>query len=847
MAAVGSIDSNRELYMAETARIRGAFESTGDGLAAIRARSALVDRMVLNAAGPLLDGSLPVAVAAMGGYGRQTLFPFSDIDLLFLCANEGTKQSAKDSIRRTSQALWDLRLKLGPTTRTPADCARLDPENVEFTISLMDARFLGGDPTLFAKMREELEHTTIRREWQALVQLLIERTEKRHEKYGKTIFHLEPNLKEAPGGLRDFNVHGWLRTLGAMEGLTMEDDAEGIEEAYAFLASARAFLHYMAGRDDNTLSWEAQDKAAARSIGVDARSGLPATIWMRTYFRHARTVERATAKLLSEIPAQRTSLYRQFQRWRTRVWSGDLSIVNGRVYFQNPADAKSGEAVLRTFEHIAAHGGELSGDAEKRIKRSIAEAVSTLPWTAGVSSSLMSVLKSPHAANALRSMHAIGLLGQIIPEFQLLDALVVRDFYHRYTVDEHTFTAIDNLHRLPQRENEWEKRFMELLGQVERPAVLYLALLLHDLGKGLPGSEHTKGSVDLARSALSRLGLEERDTEEILFLIGSHLEMSAAMRRDIFDPENVRAFAAKIGTLERVRLLCLMTYADIRAVNPDALTPWKAENLWRLYAAASNQLNRGVDDDLFHATAGNEQVRKLEKLIPNRSKQLQAFLEGLPRRYLLSHTTDQMAVHFDLSLKLPREPVAVGLKLGADLYELSIVSQDRPFLFARIAGSLAAWGMNIIKANAFSNATGLAVDSFYFKDRFRTLELNPTERDRFKRSVADVVSGQAELQSLLERRGLHTGDARGSVSPKVHVDNEGSSHSSILEVIAQDKTGLLYTIASSISEQGCNIELALIDTEGHAAIDVFYVTRNGKKLGGSTAKALQKAIVDDLG
>lgn len=462
--------------------------------------------------------------------------------------------------------------------------------------------------------------------------------------------------------------------------------------------------------------------------------------------------------------------------------------------------------------------------------------------------SLISIVQSQHAAHALRVMHAVGFLSQLIPEFHLVDALVVRDFYHRYTVDEHTFTAIDNLHRLPQRENDWEKRFTELLRQVERPMVLYVALLLHDLGKGLPASEHTRGSVELARSSLSRLGFGEQDTDEILFLIGSHLEMSAAMRRDIFDPENVRAFAAKIGTLERLRLLCLMTYADIRAVNPDALTPWKAENLWRLYVAASNQLNRGVDDDLFHATAGNEQLCKLEKLIPNRSRQLQTFLEGLPRRYLLSHTTDQIAVHFDLSLRLSREAVPVALKLGADLYELSVVSEDRPFLFARVAGSLAAWGMNIIKANAFSNCAGVVVDSFYFKDRFRTLELNPSERDRFKRSISDVVAGRAELQSLLERRSAETAvSTKVNVTPKVTVDNDASSHSSVIEVVAQDKTGLLYTIASSISEEGCNIELALIDTEGQAAIDVFYVTRNRKKLGGSTAKALRQALLEELG
>jgi [protein-PII] uridylyltransferase len=442
-------------------------------------------------------------------------------------------------------------------------------------------------------------------------------------------------------------------------------------------------------------------------------------------------------------------------------------------------------------------------------------------------------------------MHGIGLLTQLIPEFQLIDALVVRDFYHRYTVDEHTFTAIDNLHRLPKRENEWDKRFAELLSEVDQSEVLYLSLLLHDLGKGLPSSEHTSGSAELARRSLDGLGIEQETQEEILFLIRSHLEMSAAMRRDIFDPENVRTFAAKIGTPERLRMLCLMTYADIRAVNPDALTPWKAENLWRLYVAANNQLNRGVDDDVIHASAENAQVHKLQALIPNRARQLQAFLEGLPRRYLLSHTTDQIAVHFDMSLRLGREQAVIGLKMNGNICELSVVTEDRPFVFARVTGAMAAWGMNIVKANAFSNAAGLVVDSFYFKDRFRTLELNPSERDRFKRSVRDVVSGKADLDQLMQRRTTEPANAI-KISPKITLDNDSSSHSTLMEVVAQDRPGLLYTIASQISEHACNIELAMIDTEGHTAIDVFYITLKRKKLSSHTAKVLQKSLLREL-
>src|SRR4051794_13301621 len=219
MAAAPSINALREMYLAETARIKQVFDSSGDGIAAIHARTELVDGLLMQTSGSLVDASAgKVAIVAIGGYGRRSLFPFSDIDLMYLCASDGAKGAARDGIRRTSQDLWDLRLKLSPTTRSLGECDRLDPENVEFTIALMDARFLAGDEDLFRRLTHEVFPGLVRREWQSLVQLLVERTQTRHEKFARTIFHLEPNIKEAPGGLRDFNVASWLTLLDEAEG-----------------------------------------------------------------------------------------------------------------------------------------------------------------------------------------------------------------------------------------------------------------------------------------------------------------------------------------------------------------------------------------------------------------------------------------------------------------------------------------------------------------------------------------------------------------------------------------------------------------------------------------------------
>ena len=842
MSAAPFLNSLRDRYLFESAQIRSAFETSGDGLAAIYARTALVDELVLRATEPLLalEG---IAVVALGGYGRRSLFPFSDVDLMFLCANDSTKSNARVAIRQASQDLWDMRLKLSPTTRTIAECDRLDPENIEFTISLLDARFLAGDRKLFERLSSETIPNLIRRERQPIVNSLAQRTKQRHEKYGGTIFHLEPNIKEVPGGIRDYNVTCWLLHL-AEKNHSDETNTASLQRAFHFLADARVFLHYSAGRDDNKLSWEVQDRAAAKAIGIAEKQGMDATSWMRAYFRHARSIERAAAKLLKESSTQRPTLYAQLRRWRSRPSDSGLIVEDGRVAFQKSLHFNEPSDVLRLFEFVAAEGADLSAETESRLRQTLPELVAHMPW-AEAGRSLTTILKSPHAAHALRAMHAVGLLEQIVPEFQLIDSLVVRDFYHRYTVDEHTFTAIDNLHRLSDRENQWEKHLSELQNQLESPEALYFALLMHDLGKGLNTREHTSGSVELARPALDRLGIPDQIKDTALFLIGGHLEMSSAMRRDIFDPENIKAFATKIASPERLRLLCLMTYADIRAVNPDALTPWKAENLWRLFVGAMNQLNRGMDDDLIHATAENEQVARLHSLIPKRSRQLNGFLEGLPRRYLLSHTSDQIAVHFDMSLRLSHEPISVGLKMSSELYELSIVTNDRTFLFAKIAGTMAAWGMNIVKANAFTNAAGVVVDSFYFKDRFRTLELNPSEREHFKHSVADVISGKKDLQELLRRRAAEPSVTM-KVTPNINMDNESSSHSTLMEVVAQDRPGLLYLIASEISQQACNIELALVDTEGQTAIDVFYLTHKHKKLSSGLANSLRDRIISQL-
>jgi [protein-PII] uridylyltransferase len=864
----------------ETTGIEQEFSAAGDGGTALARRTALVDSVVQRLWAEIIVGSQPVAVSsgsspvnldgpknfalvATGGFGRGWLFPHSDIDLLFLHRGSDSENEFKDPIRRFSQELWDLRLKLSPATRNLAECEKLDPGNVEFAISLLDCRYLAGDRELFSKLREKAIPRLVERDCHDLIQNLGEITRARHHKFSNTVFHLEPNVKDGPGGLRDYSVANWLALISAMEKLKVWPDWDtllplssrrALDAALDFQMSVRCFLHYRHGRHDNTLTWEAQDEAAARKIGTGDAEIASAADWMRVYYGHVRSVYRVCTQLLEEIPAAWSSLHRQFHGWRSRVASDDFSVVDGLIFLQQPAGLRDPETLLRLFHFMAEHGLKLSTTTEYKVEQALPALAATPPRGAELWLYLQETLVQPHAADALRAMNALRLLALLLPELKGIEALVVRDFYHRYTVDEHSFLAIENLHRLKESKSEWDKRFAELQSELEQPELLFLALLLHDSGKAVASDNHIDLSLKLTDSCTERLDLDPVDRDTVRYLVASHLEMSAAMRRDVFDPANVKAFAERVGVPERLKMLCLMTYADIKAVNPEAMTPWKADNLWQLYIACANYLSRSADERVHTGDDGSgvgmSTLAHLRSLAPVAGKKINIFLEGLPQRYLRIHGATDVLAHAEMAAHLGQDGVQLSLKQVRHWYELTLITGDRPFLFASVSGALAAWGMNIVKANAFSNAAGMVVDTFYFTDRFRTLEMNLQEWERLKKNIAAVVKGEADLAKILrDRLKSEKSDSikvRIKIATQIEFDDECSTNSTLVQVLTQDRPGLLYRMCSLVSKHDCNIEIALIETEGQMAIDVLYLTSGGAKLSAERQAALGKALRDEL-
>ncbi len=458
-------------------------------------RTAFADRAIAAVTAEYLEPKLaiPFAVAALGGYGRRELFPFSDIDLLVLVGREADIDVVKEPLSNFLRALWDQGLRVSHSVRTPAECGHLHEGNMELHISLLDRRFLSGRRELFEVFSQKLDEV-YNRLGATVIRRLVEMARSRHEKFNNTVYHLEPNIKDAPGGIRDIHVLRWLAQLLPHHEAIRNSVAE-LSAAVDFLFSLRSFIHLQSGRDNNLLTFELQDQIA-RSL---AAAPLAPEEWMRRYYQHARHIFRSVLRGLEIAETQDSSLLRQFRDWRSRLSTSEFTVAGDRIYLRNPVETlSSAESALRLFSFIGRHGLRLSWDTQRRIQtdrgRLAAAFRDKVPgWTAW-----RDFLSQPHASIALEEMQETGLLTAALPEWQAIDSLVVRDFYHRYTVDEHTFVAIRVLDDLFAKKPGTPVRFQNLATADSDHALLRLALLLHDIGKGTAPGEHVRGSLECA-------------------------------------------------------------------------------------------------------------------------------------------------------------------------------------------------------------------------------------------------------------------------------------------------------------------------------------------------------------
>lgn len=823
MAAAAGIRMEKLQTSPEWNGIRQNFYATGDAAAVQSQLTGVIDGMSKEVFGSTLQAAFPkgVAMLAVGGYGRRELFPFSDIDIMILLENESLAGALKESLSEFMRLLWDAGLRLSHSVRTVNDCVEVHDQNPELNVSLLDRRLLAGDAQVHAKLEARLP-LFLTKQGHRLTKHLCQLTRVRHEKFQHTLFHLEPDVKETPGGLRDLHFIHWL------SGLRPELRPEtSLTEATAFLSSLRCFLHFEAGRDRNVLNFESQELVVQQPFSLTKTPPL----WMREYFNHAAKVFREAQRTLDSCEKAETSLFNSFRDIRSRVSNSEFTISRERVFLRHPARLVSEpETVLRLLEFVARHGVLLAAETERRLEGAREAFASWLEAPRPLWRSLKAILTLPHAAMALRVLQNTGLMQVLFPEWASVVSLVVRDFYHRYTVDEHTLVCIEQLTELRSTKDSTARRFAGLLSEVDNPAVLLFALLYHDVGKGAFTGHHSDVSLEWALAAMKRMHVPQDEQDTVGFLVLHHLALSEVMTgRDLSDPTTARALADRVGTIERLKMLAVLTYADISGVNPGAMTPWRLEQLWRVYRVAQHELTRELETDRIQEVPENLAARA-------------DFLKGFPVRYLRTHSALEIDGHTKLYELSRPTGVAVKLEHTEGAWRATIVARDMPFLFASLAGAFSSFGLDILKAEAFSNARGLILDTFVFGDPRRTLELNPSEADRLLELIRKVATGKTDVRMLLKNR-PQPESKRASEPASVEFDSDACATATLVEITTEDRPGLLYNLATAFSSAACNIDVVLIDTKGNRAIDVFYVAHQGAKLTPETQAMLRERLL----
>ncbi len=821
-----SLDSARRELIDATERGEG-------GRVALARHAGCIDgiirELVDNARG---QTETPLAVCAVGGYGRRSQFLHSDIDLLMVFGGPLGRPEER-FVKALLHPLWDLRFQVGHHVREITDFDQLDTGNPEYLLALMDLRSLAGDRHLVDRLEGVLRSSAA--EWRPqILDALVTLTDQRHGEFYDTLYQLEPDVKDGPGALRDVWATRMMLRLGGDRRRAQRGAVpDRLSDAEVFLMRIRSGLHLDTGRNANVLSYELQEKAAdrLRYTGHDVRRRVEAL--MTDYFKDARSVTRALGRVRrAAVPPPATPI---------RLIGENLMWVVEGITFVDPGVAiASPPDWLRAFEAAVSRNVPVADDAlalmEREQQQKNYEPEAFYP-TAEHRQRLMQFLRPrPGLSARLGEMRDCGLLGAIFPELNEISCRVTRDFYHKYTVDEHTLLTIRNVERLLTN-----ARFGPVLRELRAQELLVLALLYHDVGKAREGDHSTVGA-EMASGMMTRVQLDADARQTIDFLIRNHLKMSrVAFRRDTEEPEVVRQFASLFSTEEHLKMLVLLTLADVGAVSPETLTPWKEELLWRLYVDAYNQMTLGYGDDIIDRDQALLAALQANRPDDISELEMARFLEGLPRRYLILFSPAEIYRHVRLSRDIRPDEAHFFLEKNADAWELTVVSLDKPFLFSNICGVLAYFGMDILRGHALTSLPGIALDVFQFADSDGFFERNSEGRKEFDRRLHQVVNGQTAVTDLLKSKERSVLFRRALVrrTPVIYFDSAHSQRYTVLELVADDAPGLLYRVSRVISDHGIDVDLVLISTEGQKAIDVFHITRDGAKLSEDAEAALK--------
>ncbi len=817
------------------------------------------------------DGKLGLSTIAVGGYGRGTLAPGSDIDLLFLMTGNGRERASR-VVEFLLYALWDARQKVGHATRSIDECIRLAKSDNTILTSILEARFVCGDKENFDQLVLRFRHEIVQTSAKKFVAEKLAERDQRHAKSGESRYAVEPDLKDGKGGLRDLHTLFWIAKFLfdansteelADKGAFSRAELAQFKKCEDFLWAVRCHLHFLSKRGEDRLSFDRQVEMAER-LGYKSHQGLrDVERFMKHYFLIAKDVGDLTrifcasleAKQFKEAPSLSRMIGKLIPRKNIglkgdkdfKIESGRISVAHDDVFKSNPVN------ILRIFKLAGHTGFEIHPDALKEIRKSLRLIDEPLRRNAEANAIFLDVLTSSATPETLlRMMNEAGVLGRFIPEFGKIVAMMQFSMYHHYTVDEHLIRTVGIISKLERGLLKDDHPLSaSLFPTLKSRRVLYVAGLLHDIAKGR-NEDHSVAGERVAHEICPKLGLNEAETDTVAWLIRYHLLMSeTSQMRDLNDFKTILDFASIVQSPERLKLLLILTVADVRAVGPGVWNGWKGQLLRTLYAEAEPVLNGG-----HTAVSRKERVGEAQSLFLNNFKswteiQKKTAIARHYDAYWLNVSVERQLRHQALidSVKEREAITDVHTDAFAAITEITVYTPDHPRLLALITGACAAAGANIIGAQIFTTNDGMALDTILLQREFVGEEDERRRAGRVCESIVKTLHGQLRLREALA--GAHEAQGRAkafTVAPRVIIDNAPSNKYTVIEINGLDRVGLLHGLTEALFHLNLNIASAHIVTYGEKAIDVFYVTDlTGAKIESATRqKTIEKSLMNVL-